>query len=210
MDIQEDNGPWGNIVGARGDAPTCLDRLDYLAEGEVVGDAEDDNRNSLDRKGSSYNAEKDMAGTQAEDLREESREALGLQRVSKTVPNTELRLTLRQELLGVMLSGSGLLLVFLFLLFVSVGSLSLPRFLGRCGCRLGCWLRRSWRQRLRRHWRLGEVGRRGWFAGRSSHFSFLEFAGLYLSLTKNAYPINTTCLVPQSRMQRLTFPLQCI
>jgi hypothetical protein len=79
MDIQEDNDPWGNIAG--GDAPTCLDRLDYLAEGEVVADAGDDGniQNSLDRKGSSYNAAKDMAGTQAEDPREESTEALGLQ-----------------------------------------------------------------------------------------------------------------------------------
>lgn len=89
-------------------------------------------------------------------------------------------------LLRVMLSSSGLLLEFLFLMLVfSVGSLSLPWFLGRRGCRLRCCLRRSWRQRLGRHWRLGGVGRRGWFAGRSSHFSFLEFAGLYFSLTKN-------------------------
>lgn len=82
MDIQEDNDPWGNIVGE--DAPTCLDRLDYL--GEVVadaGDAGDDenNPNSLDRRGSSYNAGKDMAGTQAEDPRGESKETLGLQRL---------------------------------------------------------------------------------------------------------------------------------
>ena len=205
MDIQEDNGPWGNIVA--GDAPTCLDRLDYLAEGEVVGDAGDDGniRNSLDRKGSSYNAAKDMAGTQAEDPREESKETLGLQRHLFTifVPNKHFRqLTLNQMLLGVMLSSSGLLVVFLFLmLFLSVGSLSLPRFLGRRSCRLRCWLCRSWRQRLGRHWRLGGVGRRGWFAGRSSHFSFLEFAGLYFSLTKTAYPINTTCFVPQLRMR---------
>ena len=40
MDIQEDNDPWDNIVA--GDAPTCLVRLDYLAEGEVVADAGDD------------------------------------------------------------------------------------------------------------------------------------------------------------------------
>lgn len=82
MDIQEDNDPWGNIVG---DAPTSLDRLDYLAEGEVVpdaGDAEDDGNipNSLDRKGSSYNAAKDMAGIQAEDRLGESKEALGLKK----------------------------------------------------------------------------------------------------------------------------------
>ena len=82
-DIQEDNGPWGNIVGE--DGPTCLDRLDYLAEVEVEEDVEDvgddvNNLNSLDRKGSSYNAAKDMAGRQAEDQREESREALGLER----------------------------------------------------------------------------------------------------------------------------------
>ena len=83
MDIQEDNDPWGNIVGE--DALRCLDRLDYLAEGEVVDavDAVDDGNilNSLDRKSSSYNAEKDMAGTQAEDPREESKETLGLQRL---------------------------------------------------------------------------------------------------------------------------------
>ena len=82
-DIQEDNGPWGNIVGE--DGPTCLDRLDYLAEVEVEEDVEDvgddvNNLNSLDMKGSSYNAVKDMAGRQAEDQREESREALGLER----------------------------------------------------------------------------------------------------------------------------------
>lgn len=82
-DIQEDNDPWGNIVGE--DGPTCLDRLDYLAEVEVEEDVEDvgddvNNLNSLDRKGSSYNAAKDMAGRQAEDQREESREALGLER----------------------------------------------------------------------------------------------------------------------------------
>lgn len=82
-DIQEDNDPWGNIVGE--DGPTCLDRLDYLAEVEVEEDVEDvgddvNNLNSLDRKGSSYNAAKDMAGRQAEDQRGESREALGLER----------------------------------------------------------------------------------------------------------------------------------
>lgn len=82
-DIQEDNDPWGNIVGE--DGPTCLDRLDYLAEVEVEEDVEDvgddvNNLNSLDRKGSSYNAAKDMAGRQAEDQREESREALGLEK----------------------------------------------------------------------------------------------------------------------------------
>ena len=80
MDIQEDNDPWGNIVGEN--APTCLD---YLAEGEVVadaGDIEDDENipNSLDRKGSSYNAAKDMVDTQAEDPRGESIKALELQR----------------------------------------------------------------------------------------------------------------------------------
>jgi hypothetical protein len=84
MDIQEDNDPWGNIVGE--DGPTCLDRLDYLAEVEVVADVVDvvddgNNPNSLDKKGSSYNAGKDMAGTQAEDLRVESKEALVLQRL---------------------------------------------------------------------------------------------------------------------------------
>ena len=82
-DIQEDNDPWGNIVGE--DDPTCLDRLDYLVEGEVVADAVDavddgNNPNSFDRKGSSYNAAKDMAGTRAEDPRVESKEALMLQR----------------------------------------------------------------------------------------------------------------------------------
>ena len=83
MDIQEDNDLLGNIVG--GDA---LDRLDHLVEGEVVANAEDvedagddgNIPNSLDRKGSSYNAAKDMVGTQAEDLRGESKEALALQR----------------------------------------------------------------------------------------------------------------------------------
>ena len=77
------------------DAPTCLDRLDYLAEGEEVeegvGDVEDDGNilNSFDRKGSSYNAAKDMAGRQAEDQRGESKEALVLQRhlVGMIVPN---------------------------------------------------------------------------------------------------------------------------
>ena len=147
MDIQEDNDPWDNIVA--GDGPTCLVRLDYLAEGEVVADAEDDGniQNSLDRKGSSYNAAKGKAGTQAEDPHEESKEALGLLKIATTfitmfVPHIHFtKLTLNQMLLGVMLSSSGLLLV--LILFFSVGSLSLPRFLGRCGCRLRCWLRRS-------------------------------------------------------------------
>jgi hypothetical protein len=151
MDIQEDNDPWGNIVGE--DDPTCLDRLDYLAEGEEVvadvGDVEHDenNPNSLDRKGSSYNAAKYMAGTQAEDRRGESKEALGLQRdliVCLSRKRISGELTLNQMLLGVMLSSSGLLLEFLFLMLVfSVGSLSLPWFLGRRGCRLRCCLRRS-------------------------------------------------------------------
>ena len=80
MDIQEDNDPWGNIVGE--DAPTCLDHQEYLAEGEVVadaGDAEDDGNslNSLDRKGSSYNGANDIVYTKTEG---ESKEALQLQR----------------------------------------------------------------------------------------------------------------------------------
>jgi len=71
--IQEDNDPWDNIVVE--DGPTCLVQLDYLAEG-VVGDAGDDEDilYLLDRRGSSYNAGQDMAGKQAEDLREESKE----------------------------------------------------------------------------------------------------------------------------------------
>ena len=83
MDIQEDNDPWDNIVAE--DAPTCLVRLDYLAEGEVVADAGDDGniQNSLDRKGSSYNAAKDKVGTQAEDPHEASKEALGLLKIAK-------------------------------------------------------------------------------------------------------------------------------
>jgi hypothetical protein len=78
-DIPEDNDPWDNIVA--GDGPTCLVRLDYLVE--VVADAGDDGNipNSLDRKGSSYNVGKDMAGRQAEDPREESKEALELQKL---------------------------------------------------------------------------------------------------------------------------------
>ena len=148
MDIQGDNDPWDNTV-AEGDGPTCLDRLDYLAEREVVDAAGDDgnNPNSFDRKGSSYNAGKDRAGRQAEDRDGESTGALGqLQRnISMIDPNKDFReLTLNQMLLGEMLGRPGLVLVFLFLvLFVSVGSLSLPRFLGRCGRRLRCWLRRS-------------------------------------------------------------------
>ena len=91
MDIQEDNDPWDNIVA--GDGPTCLDRLDYLAEGEVVGDVGDDGntQNSLGRKGSSYNAARDMAGRQAEDPHEESRGALGLLKIviNMFVPNMQ-------------------------------------------------------------------------------------------------------------------------
>ena len=53
--IQEDNDPWDNIVAA--DAPTCLVRLDYLAEGVVAGAVDDENiQYSLDRMDSSYNA----------------------------------------------------------------------------------------------------------------------------------------------------------
>ena len=90
MDIQEDNDPWDNTVA--GDAPTCLVQLDYLAEGEAVAHAGDDGsiQNSLDRKGSSYNAAKGMAGTQAEDPHEESKEAQGLlDFITMFVPNVD-------------------------------------------------------------------------------------------------------------------------
>ena len=63
-----------------GDAPTCPVRLDYLAEGEVAGD-EESIQNSLDRRGSSYNAGQDMADIQVEDPLEESKEALKLLKI---------------------------------------------------------------------------------------------------------------------------------
>jgi hypothetical protein len=40
-----------------GDAPTCLVRLDYLAEGVVTGAGDEESmQNSWDKMGSSYNA----------------------------------------------------------------------------------------------------------------------------------------------------------
>ena len=91
-----------------------------------------------------------MAGIRVEDLSEESREDLELLKFSfRTVIDKHLRrLTLDQNtrmLLGMMLSCPRLLLVLFLLflvLFLCVGSLPLPRFLGRRRCRLR-WLRRS-------------------------------------------------------------------
>lgn len=60
------------------DVPTCLVRLDYLAE-RVVADAGDGEniRHSLDKRDSSYNVGQDI-DMEAEVLREESMEDLGL------------------------------------------------------------------------------------------------------------------------------------
>jgi hypothetical protein len=91
-----------------------------------------------------------MAGIRVEDLREESREDLELLKFGfRTVIDKHLRrLTLDQNtrmLLGMMLSCPRLLLVLflLFLVLFLLGSLPLPRFLGRRRCRLRWLLRRS-------------------------------------------------------------------